>query len=142
MTSKATHHSTSRPEMLWYCDYHDHIRTGICRYEGNMCWFEVTNEKDENIGRNELTYQLYELSPEAQAEHVEIQRRFFLYVGEHTTFPKSDHVLREKSLWPRFYDWYNQQQRPYQSIPRTKMPLRLFKLSAFTYPDIPYFHED
>lgn len=67
---------------LWTCGYWDGPLSGLCIYEQQICFFEISNSElaDERL------YDIYEISPEDIIEEIRAHSLFEEYVGTHCNY--------------------------------------------------------
>lgn len=95
--------------LLWHCDYWDGPRSGMLRYHGEECWFQVVAEDLEPDAPWHRRFAIVRLTAEQHADEVRWHDLFREHVGTHTDYDpdgreRSLGEVRPRELWARFYD--------------------------------------
>jgi hypothetical protein len=102
--------------LLWHADYWDGARSGMLRYRGESCWFEVIAENDDDAAGWYRWFAVLRLSPEQHAEELRWHELFQRCVGTHTDYDEAGQrpvgALQPRERWAEFYETYRQRTPP------------------------------
>lgn len=76
---------------VWHSKYHDGPLSGLCRQDGQLCWFENDHASDE--------YELTPLKGLAKLRAVASWRWFEFCVGTHCSYPRGKTAMQRRGRW-------------------------------------------
>lgn len=107
-------------KMLWHCEFYDFAHSGMIKYDNRRYWFQLQSDgrtipfdpedprPDVVMIPNEITYHVFNLTPEQLVNEEQKHEEFKKHVGEHTTYINGRRTpgkgLKSRSEWKKFYD--------------------------------------
>lgn len=94
-------------QLLWHADYWDGPGSGLLRYRGERCWFEVFAENDDEDPSCWRLFAILRLTPDQLAEEERWHALFRELVGTRTDYDATG-VRQNRDLRPRkeWWDFY------------------------------------
>lgn len=102
----------SEVKLLWHCEFRDGPLSGMLRYAGEMCWYAMIIE-NENDGESWYRrFAVIHLTPDQLADEQYWHDLFRQHVGTHTDYGVDERrtlgAVLPKAGWHQFYNKYNE----------------------------------
>jgi hypothetical protein len=95
--------------LLWHADFWDGPRSGLLRYRGELCWFEVVVDNDDpDLEGWYRRFAVLRLSKEQLVEEQYRHELFRQKVGTHTDYEEPVGAVQPQDHHEDFYTAYRQ----------------------------------
>jgi hypothetical protein len=103
-------------KLLWHCGFWDGPLSGMLLYRGEMCWFAMIVENEDDDESWYRRFAVIGLTSDQVADEQYWHDLFRTYVGTHTDYGVDEQrmpgAVLSQSNWNAFYDRYNERAKP------------------------------